>query len=104
MFAPDYYITSSVLAKLSTIHGSREFIDEIERFVCNEIDSGTDLYETQDKISAYLKSKYGSAWFNKSVEAVMFLVETAYASDFNQKHPILDKEQWENDMKSGIMY
>lgn len=62
------------------LHGNGVIICEIEQMAKKAIRSHVGLYDTQENIKQYLCEKYGVAWYDKSAEAVQYIIEDAYAS------------------------
>ena len=80
MFEPFEGITVSTVDSFYKLQGDEEKIQDVQRFVQKSIEGGLALYDTQDSCRNYFCNKYGVEMYEKSAEAVQFLVENEYAT------------------------
>lgn len=79
MVEPAEAISTSFVSGMYQIHGNRKIENEIRTMSDNGIHDGIDLYKCQERVKEYLNKKYGETWYEKSAEAVQFIIENTYA-------------------------
>ncbi len=104
MVAPDYICNLSLMNGHVYLHGNLKLVGELEKIIKKECISAMDLYHAQEMIRNYCIKNYGSEFYHKSEEAIMFLVENEYCNLERQEIPYFDKERYEEDLRSGVMY
>lgn len=104
MFEPNYLCSISLVSGNTKIMGNLELADKIEKLVKGYIMRGKNLYQSQESIKAILIKEYGDEWYDKSGEAINYIIENEYANIERKKSPIFDKKQYEYDMKHGVLY
>lgn len=104
MFAPTYLHSISLVSGSTKIMGNLELANKIEKLTREYITQGKNLYQSQESIKAILIKEYGDEWYNKSGEAINYIIENEYANIERKKSPIFDKKQYEYDMKHGVLY
>ena len=62
------------------MQGNAKIIQEIRNLANDAISKKISLYEAQENIKKYLCEKYGNVWYEKSGEAVQYIIEDAYSS------------------------
>lgn len=68
----------SYLRGLYMAIGNDEAIKVVQELTRQEIAKGTHLYDAQNSIKTILLEKYGEQWYDKSAEAVQFIIEDTY--------------------------
>ena len=104
MVAPEYISSLSLVENKTKIMGNTLLANQIREIVKLYINHNKDLYETQSRINAALISRFGIDWYERSKEAVNFIVKNEFAHKEREKHPFFDKRQYEADIKSRKMY
>ena len=81
-----------------------ELASKIEKMVREECVKQFDLYEAIEYMRNYCVNTYGEEFYNKNAEAISFLIENEYCNQERQQIPYFDKKQYDEDMKSSILY
>lgn len=71
-------------------------------FECIKNDIG--LYAAQEQIKAILIDKYGTEWYERSGEAINYIVENKYCDKERVRNPLFDKEQYDFDTTHTVLY
>lgn len=85
MYTPFESISISTTEHLYRLHGDASLINEIKKAACACINDGFSLYEAQGTIVNSLAEKYGNHWYQKSAEAVNYIIENEYATAERQR-------------------
>lgn len=101
MVGPEYI---SLVENKTKVMGNIELANQIAKIVRFYISHGKDLYETQSKIKTALVNKFGIDWYEKSGEAINFIIENEFAHKERENLPFFDNRQYEANMKNGVMY
>ena len=51
-----------------------------------------------------LIDKYGTEWYERSGEAINYIVENKYCSKERAENPLFDKEQYNFDVTHSVLY
>lgn len=94
MFQPLEAIATSTLENKFQINGNLTIVHELENLSLKYAIDDISLYDAQEKIKQYLSEKYSSEWYDKSAEAVQFIIEEKYSkierertsAEFYKKH------------------
>lgn len=101
---PDYYCFTSLVENKTKIMGNIDLATDIENKAKEFISQNKSLYEAQQEIVRELTEIYGKDWYERSAEAVNFIIENEYANDERSKNFIFDKKQYEYDKKHNVCY
>lgn len=104
MVAPEYISSLSLVENKTKIMGNTLLANQIREIVKLYINHNKDLYETQSRINAALISRFGINWYERSKEAVNFIIENEFAHKEREKYPFYDERQYEADIKNSKMY
>lgn len=104
MYEPNYMCPFSLVDNQTKIMGNIELANKIKKMVKIYINEGKDLYHAQEEIKTLLIKDFGLNWYEKSGEAVNFIVENEYAHKEREVLPAFDMKRYESDMKRGVMY
>ncbi len=104
MFAPNYMCPISLVDNKTKIMGNIELADKIKEMAKACLEQGKDLYEAQEELKTLLIKESGLEWYEKSGEAVNFIIENEYAHAERTSLPAFDMKQYEKDRKQGVMY
>lgn len=104
MVSPSYICLSSLVDNETKIMGNIELANKIKEMTKVYLKQGKDLYEAQEKVKTLLLKELGLEWYEKSGEAVNFIIENEYAHAERASLPAFDIKQFEKDMKQGVMY
>lgn len=104
MFSPEYMCPFSLVRNKTKVMGNVELATEIEEHVKDYIEKGCDLYHCQELIKAELTERFGVDWYERSGEAVNFLIENWYANEERHHLPAFDMNQYKYDLAHGVLY
>lgn len=104
MFTPNYMCPFSLVDNQTKVMGNIELADKLKKMVKLCINEGKDLYHVQEEIKTLLIKDFGLNWYEKSGEAVNFIIENEYAHKERASLPAFDMKQYESDTKRGVMY
>ena len=104
MFPPDYFRQTSFLNGKVKIMGNTELAELIENTALECIRNNVELYAAQEQIKIVLINKYGTEWYERSGEAVNYIIENKYCDAERAKNPVLDKKQYEFDRTNNVLY
>ena len=104
MFPPDYFRQTSFLNGKVKIMGNTELAELIENTVLECIRNNVELYAAQEQIKIVLINKYGTEWYERSGEAVNYIIENKYCDAEKAKNPVLDKKQYDFDITNNVLY
>lgn len=104
MVSPSYMCLLSLVDNKTKIMGNIELANKIKEMTKIYLKQGKDLYEAQEKLKILLQKELGLEWYEKSGEAVNFVIENEYAHAERTSLPAFDMKQYEKDMKQGVMY
>lgn len=104
MLAPNYITAHSLIDNKVQVHGNIEFASWLSDFVKEKCIKHCNLYEAQEIVREYCISTYCEDFYEKNAEAINFIVENEYCHKERNRFPIFDKRQYEEDMRSGILY
>lgn len=71
-------------------------------FDCIKNDIG--LYAAQEHIKTILIDKYGTEWYERSGEAINYIIENKYCDKERARNPLFDKEQYDFDVTHSVLY
>ena len=104
MFPPDYFKQTSLLDGKVKIKGNTELAELIENMALECIKNDIELYDAQEQIKIVLINKYGTEWYERSGEAVNYIIENKYCDAERAKNPVLDKKQYDFDITNNVLY
>lgn len=104
MFSPNYMCPLSLVDNKTKVMGNIELAGKIEEMVKVCIAQEKDLYQTQEYLKTLLIKDLGVEWYEKSGEAVNFIIENEYAHNERVSCPYFDMKQYQNDMRRGVLY
>jgi hypothetical protein len=104
MFPPDYFRQTSFLNGKVKIMGNTELAELIENTALECIRNNVELYAAQEQIKIVLINKYGTEWYERSGEAVNYIIENKYCDAERAKNPVLDKKQYDFDITNNVLY
>lgn len=104
MFPPDYFKQTSFLNGKVKIMGNTELAELIENTALECIRNNVELYAAQEQIKIVLINKYGTEWYERSGEAVNYIIENKYCDAERAKNPVLDKKQYDFDITNNVLY
>ena len=81
----------------------RQLIANIYELQENPINN-IELYEAQQKMREYCISNYGEEFYERSADAIAFIVENEYCHTERSNNPCTDIKQYEEDMRLGALY
>ena len=94
----------SLVENKTKVMGNVELADTIKALAQSCIKQRKDLYQAQEEIKSALIKDFGLEWFEKSGEAVNFIIENEYAHYERLSLPAFDMAQYRKDLKLGVMY
>ena len=86
------------------IHGNVELAAKLRLIVREKCINSFDLYEAQDFIKSYCADTYGFEFYDKSSEAIQYIVENESCNIERNKQPLFDMQKYKEDMRSGVLY
>lgn len=104
MFPPEYLRRTSLLNGKEKIIGNLEIAGLIENMTFECIKNDIGLYVAQEQIKTILIDKYGTEWYERSGEAINYIVENKYCDKERARNPLFDKEQYDFDTTHGVLY
>ena len=104
MFSLEYLRRTSLLNGKEKLMGNLEAAGLIENMAFECIKNDIDLYAAQEQIKAILIDKYGTEWYERSGEAINYIVENKYCDKERVRNPLFDKEQYDFDTTHGVLY
>ena len=104
MFSPEYFRQTSLLNGKENLMGNLEAAGLIENMAFECIKNDIDLYTAQEQIKTILIDKYGTEWYERSGEAINYIVENKYCSKQRAENPLFDKEQYNFDVTHSVLY
>lgn len=104
MFPPDYFRQTSFLNGKVKFMGNTELAELIENTALECIRNNVELYAAQEQIKIVLINKYGTEWYERSGEAVNYIIENKYCDAERAKNPVLDKKQYDFDITNNVLY
>lgn len=104
MFSPEYLRRTSLLNGKEKLMGNLEVAGLIENMAFECIKNDIGLYVAQEQIKIILIDKYGTEWYERSEEAVNYIVENKYCDKERARNPLFDKEQYDFDMAHKVLY
>lgn len=104
MFEPEYTCSISLVNNKVKMMGNLPLASKIEEMVKDFINQNKSLYQAQEEIKALLVKDFGDEWYDKSGEAINYIIENEYANIERNKLPALDIKQYEFDIRHGVLY
>lgn len=104
MISPNYMCSVSLMNNKTKIMGNIDFANKIAEITKIYLRQGLSLYDAQEKLKNTLLEKFGANWYEKSGEAVNFIIENEYANAERIALPAFDVRQYEKDRKLNVMY
>lgn len=104
MFSPEYFRQTSLLNGKEKLMGNLEVAGLIENMAFECIKNDIGLYAAQEQIKTILIDKYGTEWYERSGEAINYIVENKYCDKERARNPLLDKEQYDFDVTHNVLY
>lgn len=104
MISPNYMCFVSLMDNKTKIMGNIDFANKIAEITKIYLRQGLSLYDAQEKLKNTLLEKFGANWYEKSGEAVNFIIENEYANAERIGLPAFDVRQYEKDRKLNVMY
>ena len=80
MISPNYMCSVSLMDNKTKIMGNIDFANKIAEITKIYLRQGLSLYDAQEKLKNTLLEKFGANWYEKSGEAVNFIIENEYAN------------------------
>lgn len=90
MFPPEYFKQTSLLNGKVEIMGNTEVAESIKNIAFECIKNDVELYDAQEQIKTALIGKYGAEWYERSGEAVNYIVENKYCDAERARNPLLE--------------
>lgn len=104
MFPPEYFRQTSLLNGKVKIMGNTEVAELIDNITLEYIKNHIELYAAQEQIKTALIDKYGVEWYERSGEAINYIIENKYCDAERAKNPAFDKEQYDFDVIHNVLY
>lgn len=104
MFSLEYLRRTSLLNGKEKLMGNTEVAGLIENMAFEYIKNDVELYDAQEQIKIALINKYGAEWYERSEEAVNYIVENKYCDKERARNPLFDKEQYDFDATHEVLY
>lgn len=104
MFEPNYECNYSLMESQVQIRGNVELASTLRKWVRKNCTNFTELYEAQQKMREYCISNYGEEFYERSAEAIAFIVENEYCNIERSNNPYTDIKRYEEDMRLGVLY
>ena len=104
MDAPNYTCNHSLVQNHIWLCGNIIVADELKSIVKETYIGHMDLYDAQKEMREHCISKYGTDFYEKSADAIMFIIENEYCNAEREKLPLFDRESYEYDMRTGRVY
>lgn len=104
MISPNYMCSVSLMDNKTKIMGNIDFANKIAEITKIYLRQGLSLYDAQEKLKNTLLEKFGANWYEKSGEAVNFIIENEYANAERIALLAFDVRQYEKDRKLNVMY
>ena len=104
MFPPDYFTQTSLLDGKVKIMGNTELAGLIENMALECIKNDIGLYDAQERIKTILVNRYGIEWYERSGEAVDYIIENKYCDEERARNPVFDKKQYDFDVAHNVLY
>ena len=104
MNTPNYWCNLSLVENKIQVHGNVELAKDLIAMIRKKCIGSFELYEAQEYIHNYCVDTYGANFYEKSSEAIQYIVENEYCHIERNKQPAFDMKQYEKDMRSGVMY
>lgn len=104
MFSPEYLRRTSLLNGKEKLMGNLEVAGLIENMAFECIKNDIGLYAAQEQIKTILIDKYGTEWYERSREAINYIVENKYCDKERARNPLFDKEQYNFDVTHSVLY
>lgn len=104
MFPPDYFKQTSLLDGKVKIKGNTELAELIENMALECIKNDIELYDAQEQIKTFLINKYGVEWYERSGEAVNYIVENKYCDAERARNSVFDKKKYNFDITHNVLY
>lgn len=104
MFSLEYLRRTSLLNEKEKLMGNTEVAGLIENMAFEYIKNDVELYDAQEQIKIALINKYGAEWYERSEEAVNYIVENKYCDKERARNPLFDKEQYDFDATHEVLY
>lgn len=104
MVSPNYLYSVSLMDNKTKIKGNIDCANKIAEITKMYLRQGLNLYDAQEKLKNTLLEKFGEDWYERSCEAVNFIIENEYANAERIALPAFDVRQYEKDRKLNVMY
>ena len=104
MFPPEYFKQTSLLDGKVKIMGNTEVAESIENMALECIKNDVELYAAQEQIKTILINKYGIEWYERSGEAVNYIIENKYCDEERARNPVFDKKKYDFDVAHNVLY
>lgn len=104
MFPPEYFKQTSLLDGKVEIKGNTELAELIENMALECIKNDIELYDAQEQIKAILVNRYGIEWYERSGEAVNYIIENKYCDAERARNPVFDKKRYDFDITHNVLY
>lgn len=104
MFLPEYLRQTSLLNGKEKIMGNLEVAGLVENMAFEYIENDIGLYVAQEQIKTILINKYGAEWYERSGEAINYIIENRYCDKERARNPLFDEEQYNFDVTHGVLY
>lgn len=104
MFPPEYFKQTSLLDGKVEIKGNTELAELIENMALECIKNDIELYDAQEQIKAILFNRYGIEWYERSGEAVNYIIENKYCDAERARNPVFDKKRYDFDITHNVLY
>ena len=86
------------------VFGDASLVQDIIITSRDSIEKNIDLYTAQERIKDNLIFLHGKEWYEKSAEAINFLIENEYCTAEREKQPFFDSRTYEKQINSCAMY
>ena len=104
MFPPEYFKQTSLLNGKVEIKGNTELAELIENMALECIKNDIELYDAQEQIKAILVNRYGIEWYERSGEAVNYIIENKYCDAERARNPVFNKKRYDFDITHNVLY
>lgn len=104
MFEPNYLCNYSLIENKVQMQGNVALASALAEHVKRNYVNNIELYEAQQKMREYCISNYGEEFYERSADAISFIVENEYCHTERSNNPCTDIKQYEEDMRLGALY
>lgn len=104
MIEPNYVSNHSLMENKVQICGNIELEKTLKLIVKEKCINFVDLYEAQEIMRRYCVDNYGTDFYEKNAEAILFILENEYCNIERIKLPLFDMKRYLEDIQNGTIY